>query len=494
MPAPTFRRAFALLALAAAAASLSACRDQPRGDVRVVVIGDKPKFRDPAREPLSVADGILLGEIAQGLVRFDAGGNIVSGLAERWNVSDDGRSYIFRIAAAQWPDGRKITAQQVTRALKRQLANRSRNPLKDALGAVDDIVAMTDRVIEIRLKAPRPNLLALLAQPELAIQRNGQGTGPFTVDPAPGPKGELRLVREILSADGEVSRREEVLLGAAPSRDAIVSFAKGESHLLLGGTFVDLPLARAVRLPRNSLRFDPASGLFGLVPASADGPFSEPEVRRLLNQAIDRNALIASLNVPGLAARATVLEPGLDGVPALLQPAWFASPLEERRPVLLAEARRLFGSSDKPIVRVALPEGPGANRLLARLAADWGALGFTVERAKTSRAADFRLIDAVAPSTSPAWFLRNFRCGATPLCDEEVDTLLSAARETQVPGQRYALLLQTAGRIDELQLFMPLTAPIRWSLVAPRIQGFAGNRHARHSLTDLQQPLSAGGS
>ena len=494
MPASTFRRAFALLALAAAAASLTACKDQPRGDVRVTVIGEKPKFRDPAQEPLSVPDGILLGEVAQGLVRFDAAGNIVSGLAERWNVSDDGRSYIFRIAAAQWPDGRKITAQQVARALKRQMTSRSRNPLKDALGAVDDIVAMTDRVIEIRLKAPRPNLLAVLAQPELGIQRNGQGTGPFTVDPVPGSKGELRLVREILSADGEVSRREEVLLGAASSRDAVISFARGESHLLLGGTFVDLPFARAVRLPRGSLRFDPASGLFGLVPASADGPFSEPDVRRLLNQAIDRNALVGALNVPGLAARATVLEPGLDGVPALVQPAWFASPLEERRPALIAEANRLFGSSDKPIIRVALPEGPGADRLQARLAADWGALGFTVQRAKTSRAADLRLIDAVAPSTSPAWFVRTFRCGATPLCDAEVDTLLGAARETQVPGQRYALLLQAAGRIDELQLFMPLTAPIRWSLVAPRISGFAGNRHARHTLTDLQQPLSPGGS
>ena len=494
MSATIFRRALALISLAAAAASLTACRDQPRGDVRVVVIGDEPKFRDPAQSPLSVADGILVGEVAQGLVRFDAGGNIVSGLAERWNVSDDGRSYIFRIAAAQWPEGRKITAQQVARALKRQLASRSRNPLKDTLGAVDDVVAMTDRVVEIRLRAPRPNLLALLAQPELAIHRNGQGTGPFTVDPARGPKGELRLVREILSPDGEVSRREEVLLGAGPARDAMLSFARGESHLLLGGTFVDLPFAQAIRLPRNSLRFDPASGLFGLVPASAEGPFSEPDVRRLLNQAIDRTALVAALNVPGLTARATVLEPGLDGVPALVQPAWFGSPLEERRPALIAEANRLFGSSDKPIIRIALPDGPGANRLLARLSADWGALGFTVERAKSPRVADFRLIDAVAPSTSPAWFLRTFRCGATPLCDADVDTLLGAARETQVPGQRYALLLQAAGRIDELQLFMPLTAPIRWSLVAPRISGFAGNRYARHTLTDLQQPLSPGGS
>ena len=106
------------------------------------------------------------------------GGNIVGGLAERWNVSDDGMSYIFRLAATKWPDGRKVTAEQVAQLLKRAVGPRSKNPLKDALGAIDDIVAMTDRVIEIRLTAPRPNLLALLAQPDLAILRGRRRHGP----------------------------------------------------------------------------------------------------------------------------------------------------------------------------------------------------------------------------------------------------------------------------------------------------------------------------
>ena len=166
-----------LLALALAPA---ACRQQPQGEIKVVVIGAEPKLRDPADGPLSTSDEVLLQNVAQGLVRFDAAGNIVPGLAERWNVSDDGLSYIFRIASAEWPDGRKITAQQVAKLLKRQLAPRSKNGLKDALGAVQDVVAMTDRVIEIQLIAPRPNLLPLLAQPEFAIERGGYGTGPVS--------------------------------------------------------------------------------------------------------------------------------------------------------------------------------------------------------------------------------------------------------------------------------------------------------------------------
>jgi peptide/nickel transport system substrate-binding protein len=495
MPATAIRRFAAFLMLAGAAAGLGSCRDQPEGSARVLVIGDQaPKLKDPAVAPLSAADAVLLSNVAQGLVSVDASGNIVAGLAERWNVSNDGLSYIFRLATAEWPGGGKITAQQVVRIIKRQLAARSKNPIKDTLGAVDDVVAMTDRVIEVRLLAPRPNLLPLLAAPEMAIIRNGQGAGPFTLDAEAAASGDLRLTREIVSlGDDEVRREEEVLLGTASAVDAVKAFAAGKADLVLGGTFADLPLARRIRLPRNSLRFDPALGLFGLLPASAEGPFSEPEVRRLLSQAVDRDALLAALDVPGLAGRATVLAPGVDALPGPAQPPWFAVPLAERRPGLLAEATRLFGPGEKPIIRIALPEGPGADILLARLAADWGALGFRVERPSSPRSADFRLVDAVAPSTSAAWFLRGFRCGVVPLCDEEVDTLLGAARAAPVPAQRYALLAQAAARIDEGQLFIPLAAPIRWSLVHGRIQGFAGNRYARHTLTDLELTSSAGG-
>src|SRR3954466_194255 len=191
------RRLIAALLIPALALVPAACRDQPQGVIKAVVIGDAPKLRDPTRGPLAPADAVLLQNVAQGLVRFDASGNIVPGLAERWNVSDDGLSYIFRLQSMQWPDGKKITADQVAKLLKRQIAPRSRNPLKDTLGAVDDIVAMTDRVIEIRLLAPRPNLLAVLAQPEFAILRDGRlGSGPFEPAATRGPHGELRLARE----------------------------------------------------------------------------------------------------------------------------------------------------------------------------------------------------------------------------------------------------------------------------------------------------------
>jgi len=156
MPRSIFRQALGLALLAAFAVAPSACRPGNQGDIKVLVIGGEPTLKDPAAGPLTPSDAVLAGNVAQGLVSFDANAQIVPGLAERWTVSDDGLSYIFRIAAVDWPTGGRVTARQVARFLKRSIAGSSANSLKDTLGAVQDIVAMTDRVIEIQLTPRGP--------------------------------------------------------------------------------------------------------------------------------------------------------------------------------------------------------------------------------------------------------------------------------------------------------------------------------------------------
>uniref|UniRef100_UPI0030DA92B5 ABC transporter substrate-binding protein n=1 Tax=Pseudomonas canadensis TaxID=915099 RepID=UPI0030DA92B5 len=128
------------------------------------------------------------------VVRFDASGQIEPGIAERWSVIDQGRSYIFRLRDSEWNDGERVTAAEVVKVLRRQLAPGSHNVLRPYLTAIDEIVEMTPEVIEIRLKRPRPDLLKLFAQPELAIFRIRPpgGSGPFR---ATAQRGRSVLLR-----------------------------------------------------------------------------------------------------------------------------------------------------------------------------------------------------------------------------------------------------------------------------------------------------------
>ncbi|HET9811941.1 MAG TPA: ABC transporter substrate-binding protein [Sphingomicrobium sp.] len=487
------RSALAAALSAALVMTAAACQPKSEGIVQVLVIGETPKVADPQRGPLAADDAVLVNNVAQGLLRFDANGQVEPGLAETWNVSDDGLSYIFRLANGAWPNGKKITAEQVARMLRRLIASSSRNPLKDNFGAVDEIVAMTDRVIEIRLNQPRPHLLQLLAQPEMGLVLEGQGTGPFAIDRSKSNESTLRLSREIETPDEEILDRERLGLGGATAEQAIRAFAAGKADLVLGGTFVDLPLAQAAQIRRRALQFDPASGLFGLIPVRKDGLLATPEARQLLSAAIDRDALVAAFNVPGLVPRATVLEAGIENIPTPAPPQWSLTPLADRRPALVAQAARIFTSEDPLVIKVALPEGRGSKIILDRLTQDWGAIGLRVERTNKGEQADLRLVDEVAASSSASWFLRHFRCDNAAICDEEADKLLQGARDTPVLAQRSALLVQASQRMDSQTLFMPLAAPIRWSLVTPRITGFAGNRFAIHTLTGLEDQLNRTG-
>jgi peptide/nickel transport system substrate-binding protein len=481
---------FRPLTAAVLALAVAACQPGSEEAVDVTVIGTgAPVIVDPAGGPVSAPSEVLLANTAQGLVRFDARGQIEPGLAERWNVSDDGLSYIFRIAAADWPGGRAVNARDVARSLNRQRRAASRNPLKDTLGAVSEIVAMTDRVIEIRLTAPRPNLLQLLAQPEFAIVREGHGTGPFQPDVKQDAPGAISMTRRIRIVDDK-DRIEHVHLRSADATQAILQFRDEKATLVLGGTYVDLPLVPRERgRMRNALRFDPVAGLFGLVPGRSGGPLADQQLRNLLNRAINRDALVAALYVPGLVARTTLLQRGLEGGANPVVPGWAALPFAERHAAAVRESRQAIGDEQLKI-GIALPDGPGSEILLARLAADWRPLGIELVRAGKGVPADLKLIDQVAPSSSPAWFVRSFRCGTIPLCSKEADGLMDTARGAKNAAERAALLAEAGRLIDEEVLFLPIAAPIRWSLVGDGLPGFAENIFARHPLSGLRDKPS----
>jgi oligopeptide transport system substrate-binding protein len=478
-------RLLAPLPLLAATLLLAACGDEESGPVTISAIGASPHVLNPNREPVDPPSAVLLEAAAQGLVRLDAGGEIEPALAQRWIVSDDGIHYIFRLRKAEWSGGGRVTAEQVVDRLRAAAAAPSRNPLKPILGAIDEIVAMPE-VIEISLKSPRPNFLQLLAQPELAIVRGGQGSGPYRAEPQPDGSIRLSLPRD--ESDETPPAAPPLLLRGEPAVAAVARFGERRADLVLGGTLADLPLARAAGAPAAQLRFDPAAGLFGLAFTAAEGPFTRVETRQALAMAIDRPALAAALNVPGLQERRSLLPPGIEGLAQVSGPAWIRDPLPARRARAAALLSGAGGEGGRLKVRVALPGGPGYRLLFAYLRRDWAAVGVEAVRVPAGAPADLRLIDEVAPAGLASWYLRHFTCEASPVCDPAADEMMAAARIAPDAASRRGLLANADRILAGLGPFIPLTAPVRWSLVAPRLTGFRPNAFGRHAVGELARP------
>jgi oligopeptide transport system substrate-binding protein len=471
----------------AAALLLAGCGGEESGPIAISAIGASPRILNPDREPIDPPSAVQLEASAQGLVRFDSGGEIEPALAQRWIVSDDGVRYIFRLRKATWSGGGRVTSEQVVARIRAAAAPASRNPLQPILGAIDEIVAMPE-VIEISLKSPRPNFLQLLAQPEMAIARGSQGSGPYRSEPQ--DDGSVRLSLPEDDGDDSTTPAPPLLLRGEPAVAAVARFGERRADLVLGGTLADLPLARAAGTPAAQLRFDPAAGLFGLAFTAAEGPFARLEIRQALAMAIDRPALAAALNVPGLQERRSLLPPGVEGLSPVSAPAWIRDPLPARRARATALLRDAAGEGGRLKVRVALPGGPGFRLLFAHLRRDWAAVGVEAVRVPADAPADLRLIDEVAPAGLASWYLRHFTCGTGRICDPAADEMMAAARIAPDAASRRGLLANADRILAGLGSFIPLTAPVRWSLVAPRLTGFRPNAFGRHPIGELvkEQP------
>jgi peptide/nickel transport system substrate-binding protein len=182
--------------------------------------------------------------------------------------------------------------------------------------------------------------------------------------------------------------------------------------------------------------------------------------------------------------RETLLPAGVEGISAPAAPAWAASALPARRALA---ARTLAGLAGPGRLRVgiALPDGPGYRLLFALLRRDWAAVGAEAVRVAPGQTADLRLVDEVAPASLASWYLRHFACEASRICDPAADAALEAARTAPTQDARRAFLIQADGTLAAAAPFIALAAPVRWSLVSPRLVGFRPNLFGRHPAGEL---------
>ena len=361
-----------VLLTAAASLTLGSCGlFGERGPVRIAAIGALNPAANPVNGELSAANAVLLDATSQGLVGYDGEGQIDIGLADRWTVTTDGRSYIFRLREAKWSNGRKVTAEDVVAILSSYFAPASRHVLKADFPEVDTIKAMTDSVIEIRLTVPQPNMLELLAQPSMAVVYKGMGWGPMRaktigravlLSPVPDPLAEDPAAAEAAAADPAASIE---LTGTTP-QGALARFKNGYADGVVGGRFSTLPYFVASNIGRSRLVVDPAPGLFGLAFTNAEGFLATDANRDALSRAIRRSRLIEAFGLAEWQPQVT-LRPALyarGGGPAPLLPPW--ADYDEASRVAQAkrtvDAWRGAGRAIEPL-RIAVPDTPGGRKI-----------------------------------------------------------------------------------------------------------------------------------
>lgn len=464
-----------------------------RGPVRIAAMGSINPAANPLNGELSATNAALLDATSQGLVSYDGEGQIDTGLADRWTVTTDGRSYIFRLREAKWSNGRKVTAKDVAAILRTYLAPASRHMLKNDFPEIETIRAMTETVIEIRLAVPQPAILELLAQPSMAIVNKGLGWGPMRarkigrailLSPVPDPLAEDPEAAEAAANDPAASIE---LVGTSPA-GALARFKNGYADGVVGGRFSTLPYFAASNIARSRLVVDPAPGLFGLSFVRAEGFLATDTNRDALARAIRRERLVDAFGLEEWQEQVT-LRPDVhtrDSGPAPMLPTWAEYDDASRQ----TQARRvvdawLAAGREIDPVRIAVPDSPGGRILFAYVAADFAAIGVPSRRVTMASTADLRLIDEVAPNDDPLWALRRLSCRRDTLCNRDAQGLIEQTMRNIDIGQRAEQLVEAEVVLTRYTPFIPLATPLRWSVAAQRLTGLRANGRAQHPLNHV---------
>src|SRR5213076_1507162 len=110
---------------------------------------------DPHRSTARGASEVLF-MLADTLVGLDYDmKTIAPGLADSWSVSEDGKTYTFKLRQdVKFCDGKPMKAEDVVYSVKRWIDPETKSPVRWRAGKVADITATDDYTVEYKLSAP----------------------------------------------------------------------------------------------------------------------------------------------------------------------------------------------------------------------------------------------------------------------------------------------------------------------------------------------------
>ncbi len=129
----------------------------PGGSLKEGIIGT-PRFINPLLA-ISDADRDLTSLIYSGLLRADGKGGLISDLAERYEITDDGTSYTFFLKKnIAWPDKKPITSDDIIFTIQEAKDPVLKSPQRASWEGVN-VEKIDDKTIRFTLKRPYAPLL-----------------------------------------------------------------------------------------------------------------------------------------------------------------------------------------------------------------------------------------------------------------------------------------------------------------------------------------------
>lgn len=321
------------------------------------VIG-APRFINPVLA-ISDADRDLTALVYSGLLKATPSGDYVPDLAESYTVSEDGRTYTFKIRPdAQFHDGEPVTADDVIFTIEKTQDAFLKSPLQANWNGVT-VTKVDDKTVQFSLKqayAPFVENLTLGILPKHLWQDISDDEFPFSdLNTSPVGSGPFRISGITRSSGGVPASYTLKAFGSyalgRPYLNAITfRFYQNEDDLVNALRTGDVEAANGLspasltELPSAKIDTSSLNRVFGVFfNQNQSAVLRDHDVRAALDAAVDRQALVKQVLggygtplhgpvPPGLfpeppaAPAATTTDPALLARNALIKAGWTPGP------------------------------------------------------------------------------------------------------------------------------------------------------------------------
>ena len=272
-------------------------------DRLVIGMSLEPPVLDPTKNAAAAIREVTTPSIYESLGRIDRNGAIGPGLAESWNISEDGKEYVFKIRqGVKFHDGEALDSSIVKFSLDRLFAADSTNPAKSLYTDIDKVEAVDPATVRITLKTANSYLLYNIALCDAAIQhpksaptndKHPVGTGAFMFKER--KEGDsITLVKSPTYRDPGSIKLNTVIF-------KIVKDPSAQVNALMAGDIDAFPGFQAPELverlkkdPRFVVVIGTTEGEVILATNNAKKPYNDLKVRQAIAHALNREELISA--------------------------------------------------------------------------------------------------------------------------------------------------------------------------------------------------------
>ncbi|WP_439148777.1 ABC transporter substrate-binding protein [Sulfitobacter sp.] len=287
------------LILGTCAAALMAGGALAKSDI-IVAMQLEPPHLDPTSAAAGAIDSVLYSNVFEGLTRFMGDGSVVPGLAESWEVSEDGLTYTFKLhSGVTFHDGTTMDAEDVKFSLDRIGTEDSANAQKALFSAISEVTVIDPMTVEIKLSEPNGNMLfnlawgdAVIVAPESIdnIKQLPIGTGAFKF--TSWTQGDNIMIEKNPNYWGAPAALEKATFKFISDPTAAFASMMAEDVDVFVGFPAPENLPQFEADPRFQVLVGSTEGETILAMNNKQAPFDNVMVRQAVTHAINRQAII----------------------------------------------------------------------------------------------------------------------------------------------------------------------------------------------------------